>query len=213
MYGERSVTTVDGNVESLDNIISGIDPSTGEFLAEIILENECHKTLETGLAYGCSAIYILSATKKVGGEIHHIAIDPYQIKGPNGRGWKGIGLDSIKSLGWEHVLTFVEDGSLPALTKFIENGLAVDFIFVDGDHRFDGAFIDFILGDKILNVGGIIVFDDMWMPSIRKVSRFIERNMSYEKLPAPKRLLKRSRVSAFRKLADDSRDWTHFVNF
>lgn len=224
MFRDFTVTMADGRTAALkgDNI-SSIDPFTGEYLAELIRENQFTQTLETGLAYGCSAIYILSAVEKNSGSSLHVAIDPYQFTDPEGKGYNGIGIDAIETLGWGSSVKFIQDRSLPALSRLLENGNKIDFMFIDGDHRFDGAFIDFILGDKILDVGGIIVLDDLWMPSIQKLCGFIENNMQYKRLdqrhhrrPIWRRLgnsATPARVAAFRKQADDHREWTHFVDF
>ena len=88
--------------------------------------------------------------------------------------------------------------------------------------------------------GGHIVFDDLWMPSIRKVIAFALRNKNYEMLsarpspPAPlwKRLarvgrkllqdpigphwklkLQRLNIAVLRKTSDDARAWDHYRNF
>ena len=49
----------------------------------------------------------------------------------------------------------------------------------DGMHTFDYVFIDFFYIDKMLNVGGVAVFDDTHFPSTRKVCRFILRNLGH----------------------------------
>ena len=49
----------------------------------------------------------------------------------------------------------------------------------DGMHTLDYVFIDFFYIDKMLNVGGVAVFDDTHFPSTRKVCRFILRNLQY----------------------------------
>lgn len=72
----------------------------------------------------------------------------------------------------------------------------LDFVFVDGSHLFDHVLIDFFYMDKLLKAGGYVMFDDLCMPSIRKVINFILRNRSYslkwefigEKTPLWKRL-------------------------
>jgi hypothetical protein len=58
-------------------------------------------------------------------------------------------------------------------------------------------------------MGGYIVFDDMWMPSIRKAVSFVRRNRKdfFEvATPVPN-------FAAFQRVADDKRDWDHFEDF
>ena len=52
-----------------------IEPAEGEFIARFLGGRPVHATLQTGCAFGCSAAYILSATRAP-----HIAIDPYKHK-------------------------------------------------------------------------------------------------------------------------------------
>lgn len=68
--------------------------------------------------------------------------------------------------------------------------------------------VDFYLSDQVLALGGLMVFDDLWMPSIRSVISFIERNRAYERLPS-----KVGNIAVFRKQQNDTRDWQHFVSF
>lgn len=214
MYSEGTVVMADGTVEKLDRQGTGLSPQNGEFIAQLICENNCRRTLEIGLAYGFSAVYVFSAGESLGPDTHHIVIDPFQTRdSPRGQNWKGIGLDTITALGWKHKLTFYEKKSLPALSNLIDDGITVDFIFIDGDHKFDATLIDFVLGDTILAVGGVVVLDDMGLPSVRKAARFIERNMPYHRLAVPKPPLRRARMAAFRKIDVDKRDWRHFVDF
>ena len=49
----------------------------------------------------------------------------------------------------------------------------------DGWHTFDFVLLDFFFIDRMLNVGGILVLDDTQFPAIRKVCRFVRRNLAY----------------------------------
>ena len=55
-----------------------------------------------------------------------------------------------------------------------------DFIFIDGNHRFDDVLVDFYLSDQLISPGGLIVFDDMWMRSVRTTINFILTNRQYK---------------------------------
>lgn len=58
-------------------------------------------------------------------------------------------------------------------------------------------------------MGGYIVLDDMWMPSIRKVVSFVRRNRSDLSEVATPVL----NLAAFQKVAEDIRNWDHFKDF
>ncbi len=52
-------------------------------------------------------------------------------------------------------------------------------IFIDGSHRFDSVLQDFYFADLLIGVGGCLIFDDLWMPAVRKALHFILRNRHY----------------------------------
>ena len=54
------------------------------------------------------------------------------------------------------------------------------FGFIDSSHPFDLTIHEFCLIDRKLKVGGILVFRDMWMPSLKKLLRKVLANRSYE---------------------------------
>lgn len=55
-----------------------------------------------------------------------------------------------------------------------------DFAFIDGWHTFDHALIDFFYVSRLLEVGGVVVFHDVDMPSINRLLRYIRNYPSYE---------------------------------
>jgi len=73
-------------------------------------------------------------------------------------------------------LRFFEAPSHDILPELLFKKERFDFIFIDGDHKFTSAFLDFVYADKLLNIGGHMMFDDVWLPPIRKVINFILKN-------------------------------------
>jgi len=58
-------------------------------------------------------------------------------------------------------------------------------------------------------MGGCIILDDMWMPSIRRVVAFICWNRNdFKELKTPL-----SNIAAFRRIGEDTREWNHYVEF
>lgn len=133
------------------------------------------------LASGASGLYICEALRDVGGK-KHIIIDPHQHF-PHGRGlgtgWEGIGVANLERAGYSDMIEFHEEDSFVALPRLYEKGTRVEFAFIDGAHTFDYAFVGFFMVDKMLNVGGVIVFDDAHYPSVRKVCRYAATNLNY----------------------------------
>ena len=50
--------------------------------------------------------------------------------------------------------------SLPALAKLIADGETFDFIYIDGNHFEDDVLVDTYLAWRVLEVGGVLVWDD-----------------------------------------------------
>jgi predicted O-methyltransferase YrrM len=176
----------------------------GLLLHRIITEHQLDRTIEIGMAYGLSTLAICQAHQDKGaGE--HTAIDPTQ-----GRHWSNIGLLNVRRAGFEERCRFLESRSDEALPQLLREGRQFDFAFIDGSHLFDYVLNDFFYLDKMLTVGGYVIFDDLWMPAVRKVLQFILRNCAYEavRLPAmtgaPRRL---ARIA--RRFAQNPLDWEH----
>ena len=154
-----------------------------------------------------------------------MAIDPCQSDR-----WKGIGVQRAHLVGMEHAFRFVPETSVQALSRFAQDGLAFDLIFVDGAHFFDAALVDFFLASEVCKPGGYIVLDDLWLPPIRKAVAFVRANrLDFTEVETPlHRLWSRwsarapgsvirevalANVAVFQKTGEDNRAWSHFVDF
>jgi hypothetical protein len=107
-------------------------------------------------------------------------MDPFQSVS-----YAGQGLRNVDRLGFGGRLEFHEAYSYDVLPRLASEGRRFDFIYVDGDHKFDFALMDFFYSDLILDVGGCVLLDDTWMMSVDQVERYIDRNYGerYTKLP------------------------------
>lgn len=157
---------------------SAIGHGEREFIKSIFDEIRPSRTLEIGMAYGVSTLTICEALKKVGGE-RHIAIDPDQHTGTWGDGWRGGGLNNIDKAGFTELLEFYESPSHIALPKLEEAGVRVQFALIDGWPAFDYRIADFMLIDRILDIGGVVMIAAAHLPGVRKACRFIITNRSY----------------------------------
>jgi len=149
-----------------------------------------------------STVWILDALRSRLNSLH-VAIDPFEITL-----YGGIGLQQIKRLNAAVGFEWVAERSIHALSRLIKSEAKFDFIFIDGNHRFDDVLVDFYLSDQLVSRGGLMVFDDMWMPSIRTVANFILTNRQYKIVSQPV-----ENMLVLNKLADDNRDWCHFESF
>jgi predicted O-methyltransferase YrrM len=175
-----------------------------------VLMNLCKDaslTVEVGMAYGVSsmafALAHLAAGQKRG--IHHVAIDPFQSTQ-----WHNIGRENLKRIGYLKQTKVIEAPSYAALPAILPKlGGRVDVVLVDGWHTFDATLLDAMYAIMLLRMGGYLIIDDMWMPAIRKVARYISTNYKHMKLVnQPSRAF-----IVFQKVADDSRDWNYHVDF
>ncbi len=180
-----------------------ISPEQGMWLYNLCRELKPKMTVEIGLAYGFSTIYILAALHENGGGVH-FAIDPCQDA------FHDIGLSRPGKVGMSDAFRFIPQRSAPALVDLGRSGDYCEFIFIDGSHHFDDALLDFTLSAELCLSGGCIVLDDMWLPAIRKTVAFIRANRAdFAEIETPI-----SNIAAFRKIAKkDTRDSSHFVEF
>ena len=197
MYSAPTLEGANGPVEI--NAITRVDKVKGSELNRLVRENGVRNSLEVGLAYGFSTIWIMDGLPDEG---RHTAIDPFQHSG-----WGGVGVTQAKRLPRKQ-FQFLEDYSIHALSDFIRAGDRFDFIFIDGNHRFDDVLVDFYLADQLLKVGGVMALDDTWMASIRTVLSFVLSNRAYQLLPQ-----RSDRMVALRKQKDDDRHWRSFSPF
>ncbi|MEP7264455.1 MAG: class I SAM-dependent methyltransferase [Bacteroidota bacterium] len=175
-----------------------IKDNEAKFIYEFVKSHRFQKTLETGCGYGKSAVSIMAATGK-----RHIVIDPFQSS------YKYWGINNIKKAGFENALDYREKYSHSVLPELLEKGEKFDFIFIDGDHRFDGQFIDFYYADLILEEKGFILFHDTWMRSTAHMESYIDTNRKdYQYIKTGLRNL-----ALFQKTEKDKRGWMHFKGF
>jgi predicted O-methyltransferase YrrM len=195
---------------------AGINPFTGKFIMWVVKEKKVCKSLEIGLANAVSTCFFLEAYKSLGFKGSHTAIDPFQRSE-----WKSKGLERLHSLKAEDYINFrfIEEESefaLPRLCKSSsidtssEHG-TFDVVLIDGNHRFDHAFIDVFYSSRLLREGGFLILDDSDMPSIKKVICYIITNYPHFK-PYPRGCFRRS--FSFIKIAEsDQLPWFVHTTF
>ena len=123
--------------------------------------------------------------------------------------WHGIGTQAVRELNFDSKFEHIPETSVTALTDLCKQGIKADYIYIDGAHTFDYALVDFFCSNRVLTVGGILIFDDMWMPALQKVASFIRitsGEVPASPDPGQKRLLSK-------KTKEDERAWDHFAAF
>lgn len=202
MYFGEPQAGSDGKMYQID-AATRISPQQGMWIYDLCLACKPKFTLEIGFAYGFSTLYFLAAIK-ANGSGTHVAIDPFEMTA-----WNGIGLQLARTCGMASSFRFLDERSSLALSRFRHEQAKFEVIFIDGNHRFDDVLVDFTLAAEICGHGGIIILDDMWMASIRKVVAFIRSNREdFTQVPTTV-----ENIAVFRKISNKLREWNHFVDF
>lgn len=163
-------------------------------LARLIRARGCTRTLEVGMAYGLATLFVCEA-HRTRGRGRHIAIDPHQQLE-----FLGIGLRNVERAGLSPFFAFMEAEDARALPELERRGERFDLVFIDGLHMFDYTLLDFFYADRLLAVGGCVVFDDAQAPGVRRALDFIERNRGYRALDVGI-----ERIAVLEKLEEDAR--------
>lgn len=193
----------------LEAFPTAMKAEAGSVLRHLAQRERAVRTIETGFAFGLSAMFILEGALAAGaGAVRHVAIDPFQK-----RDWDNAGLRALREAGVSHLLELVEEDSALALPRMVAEGRRFDMGFVDGGHLFENAFIDIFYLQRLVRPGGLIVIDDLWMPAIRAAVAYFTRNagMAEEGLDGFEGA---KRFSILRTPESPvKRPWDHFVEF
>ena len=167
------VARSDGSIHQLFPV--SVNAAEGAALREWVERERAAQSIEIGLGYGISALFICEALL-VGGRdgVRHVALDPNQT-------WRfaDCGLQLIEEAGLGKLVEFHSEASEIALPRFLADGRRFDLAFVDGNHRFDGVFLDLIYLGRLVREGGIIFIDDFQLPAVAKAASFCTTNLGW----------------------------------
>lgn len=172
IYAQKLVYDADG--QALPAFPASIVYSEGAAIYNLVRQSKARRTLEVGLAYGLSTLFICQAhldNGRTADEVCHTAFDPLQSSL-----WKSIGLLNLERMQMLGLVRFFELSSHQVLPTLVEQQELFDFILIDGAHLFDYALIDFWFANRLLKPGGLLMLHDLWMPSVRKVLAFVLKN-------------------------------------
>jgi predicted O-methyltransferase YrrM len=203
---------------------TSVTPGRGKFLGDLVRQLKPASTLEVGMGWGLSTLHILEAMFENGGvQQPHIIMDPFQQKN-----YHNGALHVLREAGADQLIEHHSEPSEIFLPKLVEQGRQFDFAFIDGDHRFDGAFVDLVFVHKLLKPGGVMAVDDTELDAVHLACRFAETNWGYtyvgghsdrlDKGPGRHRYRNsrpRAQISAYRKPLQEGeeRSQVHFNSF
>lgn len=136
---------------------SGTTFSEQMLLYALVRGINAKNAIEIGTRRGHSTIWIASAIRDNGGEFL-VCIDPFGGPGAGGGNDKEYTVQKLAQLELDNVL-IVEELSSQALGRFPDSSF--DFIYIDGDHSYDGVKNDLTHSLRILKPGGIVVLHDV----------------------------------------------------
>jgi SAM-dependent methyltransferase/predicted O-methyltransferase YrrM len=200
IYASGKVEDAAGH--EVDAFPAGLPRAHANEIARLVRELGLTSTLETGMAYGLSTLAVC-AVHEERGEGSHVAIDPHQT-----RDWRGIGVLNLERAGLAARARVIEARSDEALPRLRDEGLRIDFALIDGLHLFDATLVDFFHADRMLDVGGVVVFHDTWMPAVAQAVAYVRANRAYEPIEPGE-----PGLAALRKQADDDRAWDFHRDF
>jgi predicted O-methyltransferase YrrM len=147
----------------------------GEALREWVTREGAHRTIEIGLGYGISALFICEGLLKNGDPTaRHVAVDPHQSTR-----FANCGLQFIEEAGLTHLIEYHAEESQVALPRFLSGGRGFDLAFIDGNHHFDGVFIDLVFIGRLLRGAGIVFVDDYQLPAVERATSFFLTNLGW----------------------------------
>jgi predicted O-methyltransferase YrrM len=149
-----------------------IGPVEGAALREWVRSEGAQRTIETGLGYAVSTLFICEALLANGGR--HVAIDP-QL--PNSH--VDVGLRALEEAGVRELVEFHAEGSEVVLPRLLAEGRRFDLAFIDGNHRFEGVFLDLVYCGRLLKPDAIVFADDMQLPAVRRATGLCIANLGW----------------------------------
>jgi len=203
-----AVARSDGTLHDLFPVAASA--AEGEALYGWVLREGATQTIEIGLGYGISTLHLCEGLLGNASEAtaRHVAIDPYQA-----RRFSDCGLQFLDEAGVAELVEHHAEESQIALPRLLGEGRSFDFAFVDGNHRFDGVFVDLYYLGRLVQPGGIIFLDDYQLPGVARAASFFVSNLGWtlEEVSAADDLHQWAvlRTSA----VPDTRPFDHFVDF
>jgi len=168
-----AVARSDGTVHELFPV--AVSAAEGEALRDWIVREGAVRTVEIGLGYGMSALFICEGLLASGhSSVKHVAIDPHQSTR-----FADCGLQFLDEAGVMGMVEFVAEPSAIALAAFLSEDRRFDLAFVDGNHRFDGVFLDVVYLGRLVEPGGVVLVDDYQLPGVARAVSFFVTNLGW----------------------------------
>ena len=180
LFSEGTVVArADGRAREMFPV--AISESEGLALREWVRREGAVRTLETGLGFGISTLFIFEGLLANGAEVRHIASDPYQLTGlpMHSTTYVGVGLQILEDAGVRDLVEFYAEESQITLPRLLAEGRHFDLAFLDGNHRFEGVLLDLVYSGRLLKEDGVVFVDDMQLPGVKRAVNFCLKNLDW----------------------------------
>lgn len=168
----RTVARLDNSDHEIFPV--AVSAAEGQSLREWVIREKVARTIEIGLAYGLSALFVCEGLLMSGQQnVRHVVIDPYQ------KGFKNCGLQVLEEAGASDLVEYYDEESQILLPRLLSQGQTFDLAFVDGSHLFDRVFLDLIYLSRLVKSGNIIFVDDYQLPAIARAVSFCLKNLGW----------------------------------
>ena len=202
-----AVARFDGSTHEIFPVAASV--AEGEALRDWVVRERAQRTIEIGLGYAVSTLFICEGLLIGGNQpIKHVVVDPYQESR-----FANCGLQFLEDAGVKALVEHHSAASEIVLPLLVAEAARFDLAFVDGNHRFDAVFVDLFYLGRLLQPGCVIIVDDYQLPGVRRAAAFYVTNLgwSVEKISVADDLhqwavLRTSPVP-------DARPYDYFVDF
>jgi predicted O-methyltransferase YrrM len=173
VHDGTAVARSDGTVHDLFPVAAS--RAEGEALRDWVTRESATHTIEIGLGYGISALFVCEGLlANAEPDARHVVIDPHQATR-----FSNCGLQFLDEAGVSHVVEYHADESLIALPRLMSASRSFDLAFVDGNHRFDGVLVDLVFLGRIVRAGGIVFVDDYQLRAVQRALSFCTTNLGW----------------------------------
>ena len=168
-----AVARSDGSLHQIFPV--AVSAAEGEALRRWVVREGSARTIEIGLGYAISALFVCEGLLANGSSrAGHLAVDPFQATR-----FAGCGLQLLDEAGIAELVEHHAEESQIVLPRLMSEGRSFDLAFVDGNHRFDGVFADLVSLGRLVRPGAIVFLDDYQLPAVARAASFFVANLGW----------------------------------
>jgi hypothetical protein len=122
MANGRVVARADNHARHLFPVAIG--PEEGEALLARVVDERAHRTLESGLGFGISTLFVCQGLLANGADGRHVAADPFQFESPplHAMTYAGVGLQLLEEAGVRTLVEFYPEESQIVFPRLLAEG-------------------------------------------------------------------------------------------